>query len=177
MTINCNDCTPFPPNQFGSLTLTGTSGGGPVSPNANGNFIFADPGIQIIGNPATNTLNFFGPTFLSIPWIDVTTSPITLSPNTGYIDHFNGDTQYTLPTTAALGTVLFIISGQNAGSGQLWTIHQNAGQQITVGGDASTVGVTGSVTAQSVGASLYLVNTVANLSWVAISIFGNINVM
>lgn len=164
----------FPPSQFTSITITGTSGGGPVPPDANNNINLAGTNITITGIPAANTLDFSATVTSPITWIDVTTSPITMAPNTGYVDHFNGNTQYILPTTAAFGTVLFIVSGQNAGSGELWTIVQNAGQQVMIGADSTTLGPAGSVNAQSVGASLYLVNSVANLRWLAISIYGNV---
>ena len=98
-------CDPFPPSQFGTITLTGLTSGGAISPDANGNINLGGSNVAVVGNSATNTLSFTAPGATGVAWIDVTSSPIQMAVNTGYIDHFAGSTQYTLPPTSALGDV------------------------------------------------------------------------
>ena len=169
------DCSPFSSDQFSrqaSITLRGTSGGGAVSPNANGNIDLRGSGVAIIGDPSTNTLNFFAANASGITWVDVQSSPIALSPNTGYIDHFSGSTEYTLPLTSNLGDVMFIVSGLSSNQG--WKVFQNAGQQIVIGEGSTTPGTAGSITSQNPGSVLYLVCSLPNIRWIAISIMGNV---
>ena len=103
-----SNCNPFPDSQFNTITLTGTTGGCPVSPDANGNINLAGTNIAVVGNPAANTLTFTGPSASGFTWVTVTSSPITITPGTGYIDRFAGSTQYQLPAVSAVGDTFII---------------------------------------------------------------------
>lgn len=59
---------------------------------------------------------------------------------TAYINNNSNGVVYTLPSSARLGTV-FSITGKTGS----WQVAQNAGQQILLGAQASTVGTVGSV--------------------------------
>lgn len=164
-------CNPFPDSQFGTITLTGTTGGGPVSPNANGNINLAGTNIAIVGNPAANTLTFSAPNASGFTWVTVTSSPITITPSTGYIDRFPGATQYQLPAVSAVGDTFIVL-----GTGLGYEVHQGAGQQIFIGTQGTTVGTAGFIESLNAGSTVYLVCTTANQEWRAISVQGNINV-
>lgn len=165
-------CDPFPPSQFNSITLTGTTGGGPVSPDVNGNINLGGGNVSVTGFPGINTLVFAAPSATGITWVDVTSSPIQTSVNTGYIDHFVGATQYTLPPTSALGDVLFIVTAGTINNG--WALNMAPTQQVYLGSSQSSFG--GTVSSQNPGDTLYLVCTQANVRWIAISFVGNFNV-
>jgi hypothetical protein len=92
-----------------------------------------------------------------------------MSANTGYIDHFGGATQYTLPATSVLGDVLFIVTAGTTNNG--WVLNMAPTQQVYLGSDQSSFG--GTITSQNAGDSLYLVCTQANVRWIAISVNGN----
>lgn len=174
-------CNPFPPSQFGTITLTGLTSGGAVSPDTNGNINLGGSNIAVVGNPATNTLRFIAPSTSGITWVYNTSPTVQMAVNTGYIDNFSGSTVYTLPVTSALGDVLYVASGLQALSGSVWQIYLNAGQQVVLGNTTTGVGPTvpgnpptPAIIAQNDAASVYLVCSVANTRWVAISIYGNV---
>jgi hypothetical protein len=176
-------CDPFPPSQFGTITLTGLTGGGAVSPDANGNFNLGGTNVAVFGNSATNTLTFSTPGASGVTWINNMDPTVQMAVNTGYIDNFNGSTIYTLPATSAVGDILYIVSGLNTGdpNGPVWRIYLGADQQIVLGNEVTGVGPTDSgteapsVAAQNVATSIYLVCSVANTRWVSISIYGSAN--
>lgn len=165
-------CNPFPENPFSSITLTGTNGGGPVSPNSNGNINLSGTNIVITGNPATNSLTFTGPSANGVPWITNTALNVPMAVNTGYIDRFDGATQYQLPTTSKVGDVLYIV-----GTGLGYEVHQGNGQQIFIGTQSTTLGTAGYIRSQNTGSSVYLVCSIENQEWRAISVQGNIDII
>lgn len=85
-------------------------------------------------------------------WIDQTTGTATLVPGTGYITDLAGGVTYTLPATATIGSAFQIV-----GKTGLWTIAQNANQQILLGAQATTVGTSGSLSSTSHNDSVELV--------------------
>jgi hypothetical protein len=129
------------------------------------------------GRTATGAL-YAIPYTVSIPgtnfWINVATNTQALANNQGYITN-NGATlvTYTLPATAAQGTIIEI-AGSSAGG---WTITQNAGQSIVVGVNTSTVGAGGSVSSTQPSNQIKLLCTVANTTWVALSMQGILNIV
>ena len=64
----------------------------------------------------------------------------------GYITNRAGGVTYTLPTTAAVGSIIRL-----AGLVGLATIAQNAGESIVAGADTTTVGVGGSLVSTNAG--------------------------
>lgn len=75
-----------------------------------------------------------------LTWSVVASGTQTIAVNNGYVVG-NGASlvTFTLPTTAAVGDT-FIIMGRDAGG---WKIAQGVGQQIVVGSNLSTSGITG----------------------------------
>lgn len=100
----------------------------------------------------------------------------TMVAGTSYLAINAAATAFTLPATAAAGTVMRIGSaGANVGG---WNIVQLASQSIQVGNVVSTVGTGGAVASTSSvgGDSIEFVCTVANTTWVAVSSLGSLNI-
>jgi hypothetical protein len=114
----------------GTITLSGTG-------NVNGNTI---TGIMAGGGTT---------------W-QYATSPITASTGNGYIT--TGTTSIALPTVAALGSAIEVISA----SDDLFTITQSAGQLIRFGIVTTTQGAGGTLVSQNNGDSIKLICTSAN---------------
>lgn len=110
----------------------------------------------------------FAPSVLN----NVTGASQTIAVNNGYIANNAGLVTFTLPATAAVGTV-FQIQGSGAGG---WTIAQNALQILHVGASASTAGVLGSVSSSNRYNSVCFTCIVANLEWAAQFVVGNLTV-
>jgi hypothetical protein len=107
-------------------------------------------------------------------WSVVTASPQAIAVNNGYISNVAGLITYTLPATSAVGDI-FEITNINTALG--WIITQAAGQQIRVGNVTSTLGAGGSVASLALGDSIRCVCVVADVSWVAISYVGNLDII
>lgn len=104
-------------------------------------------------------------------WIDQNSSSVTMAINTGYVtDNGASLVTYTLPTTAAFGSVIEIV-GNSAGG---WTVAQAAGQAIKLGSQTSTTGVGGSISSSNAGDAISMVCVVANTTWRVKSGWGNI---
>lgn len=143
-------------------TLTGDSGGA-VGPDGVGNIsILGGAGITIAGNPGTNTLTVTN-TGVSGVWTRVAGTTQALANNQGFINTNAGLTTFTLPITAAVGTIIQII-GEGAGG---WKIAQNAGQNIQVNNTSSTVGVLGYISSLNRYDLVTLTCRVANTTWAA----------
>ncbi len=76
----------------------------------------------------------------------------------------------TLPATAAFGKEIIVANFGAAG----WTIAQNASQYIQIGLNVTTTGTGGSLQSVAMGDVVRLVCVVANTTWMAISVQGNI---
>jgi len=88
--------------------------------------------------------------------------------NEGYISNRAGGVTYTIPTTAAVGSIIRICSIQG-----LSTIAQNAAESIVYGAFTTTVGVGGSLVATNVGDTIEILCTVADTTWAVLSSVGN----
>lgn len=106
-------------------------------------------------------------------WNDVTGATQTIVAQNGYVTDRGGGVAYTLPASGTFGD-MFIITGKSG----LWTLAQNANQQITFGSASSTVGITGSLAATNAGDTITCVCTTAGAStvWRVVSSIGNITV-
>ncbi len=88
-----------------------------------------------------------------------------MTPDTGYVADRSSLVTFTLPVTAAFGTVLYL---QGFGSGG-WQVNQNASQQIIIGTSLSTVGAGGSIASTDRYDSIALLCVTANTTWCALS--------
>ena len=108
----------------------------------------------------------------AITWEEVTGTTKTMEVSHAYIANNASQVVFTLPATAALGTIITV---QGLGSGE-WKIEQNADQQIHVAGSSTTVGETGYVEADARYDSITMVCVVADEEWVATSYIGTLTV-
>lgn len=106
------------------------------------------------------------------PWTNITGVSQAMVAWGKYIANNAAPVEFTLPTTAALGTELEVLGSGSGG----WVILQGANQQINYGTESSTLGATGSLASDEVRSALRLVCVVADLIWDVVSSQGNINV-
>ncbi len=104
-------------------------------------------------------------------WSDVTASSQTIVVGMSYTASNAGAVTFTLPSTAAFGTTVTIMTGSTAGG---WVIAQNAGQVIQFGTVQTTSGTGGSLASTAAGDAVTLVCYVANTNWQLTSSMGNI---
>lgn len=135
--------------------LIGSTGVDPVAAG-----LSAGPGISISSGAGTITISGTGS---GIGWTEVTAASQAMTADSGYVANNAGVVTFTLPVTAAFGTVLSIV-GKGAGG---WTIAQNAGQNIQVGSVSSSVGVGGGFGVSSTNRfdSIDLLCTTADTTW------------
>lgn len=144
--------------------LIGATGTAPVLQT-----ITAGTGISITNATHSITISNTG----SFGWIETTGTSASMSINTGYIANNAGLVTFTLPATAALGSVIKL-TGKGAGG---WTIAQNASGQINFGSSSTTVGVTGSLSSTLQFDSVELVCITADNIWNVLSSVGNLTVV
>jgi len=157
---------------MGIGTLTGDSGG-PVGPDAMSNInVLGGSGVSIVGSPGTNTLTVSA-TGAAFNWVEVTTTSQMMAVQTGYITNNAAAVTCTLPTSANIGDLVEIV-GKGAGG---FIIAQSASQQISILGQTTTAGVTGTVTPNEAGAAIRLVCITANNLWRATHSMGNFAVV
>ena len=151
------------------LTFTGNAGSGSAVAN---NFNIEGAGAvstSVVGD--TLTISVASTAF---SWTVVTSAdnPVTLVTNNGYIAKGAGVVNFILPAAAAVGDTYKIV-----GYGNLWTLAQNAGQNITIGFVSSTVGVGGSVAASMISDNLTLVCVTNNTEFYEQGVQGNLIVI
>lgn len=96
-------------------------------------------GICVVGTTLLVWSEFSITPSVVFTWNTITGTTATIHAANGYIPTNTGLTTFTLPTVSNIGDV-FIIKGFGSGG---WKVAQNAGQQILLGNDATTNGVTG----------------------------------
>ncbi|CAB4127777.1 hypothetical protein UFOVP97_35 [uncultured Caudovirales phage] len=107
-------------------------------------------------------------------WHDVTSTPVTMAPNSGYVSDDGASlVTLTLPAVAAFGST-FKIVGKASG---LWTIAQNAGQTIHYGAYNTMTGGAGSLSSTLQYDCVELVCVTANTDFVVQSSIGNLTVV
>lgn len=111
--------------------------------------------------------------FAPAAYNNVTGITQAIAVNNKYIANNGALVTFTLPATAAVGTV-FEIQGSGAGG---WLIAQNASQILHVGASASTTGILGSVASSNRYNSVSFTCIVANLEWAASGMVGNLTVL
>jgi hypothetical protein len=151
--------------QDGEL-LIGVTGGTPVPAT-----LTAGPGISIAQSAGGVTISGTGS---GIGWTEVTSTTKAMVSDNGYIANNSSEVVFTLPTTAAVGTVINVV-GKGSGG---WKIEQNAGQNINIGDTASTSGTGGNVSSTNQHDSLQLLCVTADTVWTAsVAPQGNINIV
>lgn len=108
-----------------------------------------------------------------ITWVNVTGTSQSASVNTGYIANNAGLVTITLPSSAAVGSVIEI-GGSGAGG---WKLAQNSGQTINFGSSATTAGVGGSLASTNRYDCIRLVCVTANTTWNVLSSVGSLTVV
>ena len=105
-----------------------------------------------------------------ITWTREVGDTVSLVVDHGYINTNVAQTVYTLPVSAALGTVIAIV-GESAGG---WQIQQNAGQSIQLGFVSTAVGLGGGLASTNQYDVVYLMCRVVDSTWSVFSSMGNI---
>jgi hypothetical protein len=105
-----------------------------------------------------------------ITWTRETGDTVAMVVNHGYINTNVALTAYTLPVTAALGTIIAVMGESAAG----WQIQQNAGQNIQIGFVSTATGLGGGLQSTNQYDVVYLVCRVPDLVWSVVSSMGNI---
>jgi len=122
-------------------------------------------GGTITFTPGVNTLNMeaAGGAF-GIAWVEVTGASQAMAINTGYIANHASLLTFTLPTVAAVGSIVRVV-GKGAGG---WSITYTTNQIIHFGAVNTTI-TTGSLSSSQQYDAVELVCTVANLAWTVAS--------
>lgn len=107
-------------------------------------------------------------TLTSLQWADVSGTTQAAAVNTGYIISNASQTTVTLPATAAEGSVIAIAGKGAAG----WIMAANTGQTIKLGDQTTTSA--GSLTSTNLYDCIEVICIVANTTWVARNVIGNI---
>lgn len=153
-------------------TITGTVGG-IVGPDALHNInLLGVGGVTVTGTPGTNTLTI-AVAGTGLTWSREVNAAVPIVVNYGYINTNAGLTTFTLPALSAIGDIVEIV-GESAG---LWTIAQNAGQNIQVGNVSTTIGIGGSIIATNRYDTVRIVCRVANTTWSTTGYVGALNVI
>jgi len=108
-----------------------------------------------------------------ITWTEVTTTSQSAAVNNGYITNNAGLVTVTLPSTAAVGSIV-AIAGSGAGG---WKLAQNASGVIHFDGTDTTTGTGGSLASVVRYDSVEVVCITANNGWVVRSSVGNITIV
>lgn len=115
----------------------------------------------------------WAPQAFVFPFIEVTSTSQTMVVNTGYIANNSGLVTATLPSTSAVGDLVWIV-GKGSGG---WQIAQNAGQTIHFGNQGTMIGVGGHLDSSNQYDAIQLLCTSANTDWTCTGISqGNISV-
>ena len=133
--------------------LIGTTAGAPTAAAIN-----SGSGIVVANSSGSITVSATGG---GIGWVSQASTPVTAAINTGYVVTDASTVTFTLPTTAALGSVVRI-AGQGAGG---WILAPGSGQTIKV----LTASASTSVASTEAFDCIEVVCTVANLTWVTMS--------
>lgn len=191
--INANSTTPLLPVQGGSGVSSPTAHGILVAEGAsafspkvltNGEVLIGSTGADPVAAQFTSTGGSITYTFTAgginiettaagESWTDVTGTTQTIAVGNGYTASNAGAVAFTLPATAAYGTIFEVATGSTAGG---WTIGQNALQSIIYGNLTTTVGTGGSLASTKPGDSVRILCIVPNLTFQVLSDQGSINV-
>lgn len=130
----------------------------------------AGTGISITNGAGSITIAGSGG---GLTWTDVTGTTQTMAVNNGYTANNSSLITFTLPTTAAYGTIMAVV-GKGTG---LWTIAQNSGQTIHFGITNTTTGAGGSLASTKQYDVVYLLCSIANTDFTVLQSIGNLTVV
>jgi len=156
-----NNATNTPQLTLNGQLIIGSTGVVPVAAT-----LTAGSGISIVNGAGTITIASTG----SAPWVDQTTTPVTMTVNTAYIVDNAGLVTLTIPATAAIGDS-FTIVGKGAGG---WLIQANAGQTVNLGTSASSVA--GTLASTNRWDAMEITCVTANTTFACRSVQGSITV-
>lgn len=141
--------------------LIGSTGNDPVAAG-----LTAGAGITITPASGSITVASNG----SQPWVDQTTTTVTMAVNTNYVADNAGLVTLTVPATAAIGDT-FTIVGKGAGG---WLVQMNTGQTAHLG--SSVTASAGSLASTNQWDALTLTCVTANTVFAVRGVQGNITV-
>jgi hypothetical protein len=136
--------------------LVGTTASDPAAATITGS-----AGITVTSS--TGAINIAG-SGAGLTWLAAATAP-TVAVNTAYVNTDASPNTFTLPTTAALGSVVGVV-GQGAGT---WTLAPGAGQTIKFGNQSASTGIVSTTQYDTI----FVVCIVANTTWSVYSVTGN----
>ena len=170
--LDLTGITGIPPGTV--ATLTGNEGGA-VGPDGSNNInILGGSGIDVSGNPGTNTLTITSTASPVLPFTEVVTPTQNMAVDQGYVSNDGASlVTFTLPATAAFGTVLAVVG---KGSG-LFSIAQNAGQIIHFGDFDTTTGTGGSVSSNKQYCVIYLLCTAEDTDFTVTDSISNFTIV
>lgn len=195
--INANATTPLTSAQGGSgvssptahgiLVAEGSSAYNPIT-LSNGQLLIgstgADPvaasltaGTGISITPGAGTITIANTETAALTWNNVTGTTQTIATGNGYISNNAAQVTYTLPATAAQGTIFAVTGGISGLSSGSWKIAQNAGQTIHFGNVNSTTGTGGSLTSSNQYDSISILCVAANTDFVVLNAVGEVTVV
>jgi hypothetical protein len=134
----------------------------------------AGPDNQVLTTDSTTPEGVkWAPQASIFPFTAVTGTTQAMAVNNGYIANNAALVTATLPSTSAVGDLVWIV-GQGAGG---WQIAQNAGQTIHFGNQDTTTGIGGHLDSTNQYDAIQLLCTAANTDWTCTGISqGNISV-
>lgn len=134
----------------------------------------AGPDNQVLTTDSTTPEGVkWAPQASIFPFTEVTGTAQAMVINNGYIANNASLVTATLPSTSAVGDLVWIV-GQGAGG---WQIAQNAGQTIHFGNQDTTMGISGHLDSTNQYDAIQLLCTAANTDWTCTGISqGNISV-
>lgn len=107
-------------------------------------------------------------------WVEVTGTSQVMAVNQGYVANNDSQVQFTLPSTAAFGSEISVVTKGNGG----WKINQNSGQSIIFGSQSSTAGTGGYVQSTiNQGDVIKLLCITANELFIVTSAIGNLDII
>lgn len=132
----------------------------------------AGSGISITTNAGTDTITITN-TGASVAYSEVTGTTQAMAVNTRYAANNASVVAFTLPSTAAIGDVVYVL-GKGAGG---WSIAQNSGQTIHFSDLNTTTGVGGSLASTNRYDCIEIICITANTDWIVPSVVGNITIV
>lgn len=119
------------------------------------------PGTNISVSNGAGTITIAATGLAGIGWVNVTSGTQAMVADTGYVADKSTLVTFTLPVTAAFGTVQYVVG---LGSGG-WQIDTNAGQNIQIGSGNAT----SSVASTNQYDTIHLVCVTADTTWCVVS--------